>query len=73
MFLNCNSDLKCEVGGSVALPLGGEPLSIPFLELFTCECTLLCHLFIMVWAHRVPCCWFCSLPYLNHGYVYNWP
>ena len=44
LFLSCVSDLQCEVGGIGALPLGGKPLSIPPLELFTCGCALLCHL-----------------------------
>ena len=44
MFLSCVSDLCSEVGRIGALPLGKKPLSIPPLELFTCEHALLCHL-----------------------------
>ena len=34
------SELWCEVGGTVALPLGEEPLSIPPLEPSTGECVV---------------------------------
>ena len=34
------------------LLLGEEPLSIPSLELFTCECSLVCHLSPVVWVHK---------------------
>ena len=39
------SELQCEVGGTGALQLGEEPLSIPSSELSTRECALWCHLF----------------------------
>ena len=42
LFLNC---VRCEVGGIVALLWGEKPLSFPYLELFTHECTLLYHYF----------------------------
>ena len=38
------SDLWGELCGISTLPLGEESLSIPPLELFICECALLCHL-----------------------------
>ena len=40
MFLSCVSDLWCKVIGIGAQPLGEKTLSIPPLELFTCECAL---------------------------------
>lgn len=73
MFLNCGSNLQCKVGGFPVLILGKEPLSILALELFTCECALLRHLSLFVWAHRVHCCWHCSQPHFIHEYVCNWP
>ena len=73
LFLSCVSDLRCEVGGFGALPLGEKSLSIPPLEMFTCECALFCHLSPIVWAHRLHCGWHCSWPHLNHGYASNWP
>ena len=35
--------MQYKVGGFAALPLGKETLSIPFLEMFTWECALLCY------------------------------
>lgn len=68
-----SSDLQWELGGFTALPLGKETLNILPLELFICECALLCHLFFILWAHRVHCWWCCSQPHLNYGFVCNWP
>lgn len=53
MLLSYNSDLQCKVDGFAAFPMGEEPLSIPPLDLSTCKCALLCHLFFVVWAHTV--------------------
>lgn len=53
--LGCVSDLLCEVGGIAALPLGEEPLSIPPLELFTCECALLYYLSPVLWGQKEHC------------------
>ena len=50
LFLRCVSDLRCEVGGIGALPLGEKALSIPSLGLFIFECALLCLLSHGVWA-----------------------
>ena len=65
--------LQCEVGGIGALPLEKKSLSIPSLELFTCECALLCHLSPTVWALRLQGWWHCSQPDFNSVYAGNWP
>ena len=54
--LSCVSDLQCEIGRIGALPLGEKPLNIPSLELFTCDCALLCPLSPLVWANKIHCC-----------------
>ena len=71
MFLSCVSDLQCEVCKIVALPLGEEPLNIPLIHLFTCECALLYHISPVVWVHKVYCCWHYSQPHLSCGYADN--
>ena len=43
MVVSHTESLQCEVGRIGALPLEKKSLSIPSLELFTCECILLCH------------------------------
>ena len=73
MFLSCDSDLWCEVGGIGAFPLGEKSLSMPFLEMFTCECGWVCPLLPIVWAHKVHYCWYSSQCHLNCGYASNWP
>lgn len=44
LFPSFNSDLWCEVRRIGFLLLEEGPLSIPSLELFICECALLCYL-----------------------------
>ena len=44
LFLSCVSDLWYKIGRIEALPLGEKPLSIPPLQVFTCQCALLCPL-----------------------------
>ena len=53
LFLTCISDLWWEVDGTEALPLEEKPLSIPPLELLTCEHALLHHLSPTVRAHKL--------------------
>lgn len=55
-------ELYCEVGRA-----GDEPLNIPPQELSTSKCALWCHLSLIVYAHKVHCCWNCSRSHLNHG------
>ena len=59
------SKLQYEVGGTGALPLGEEPLSIPLQELSTRKCTLWCRLSLVLCAHKVHCCWHCPWPHLE--------
>ena len=67
------SDPQCEVGRIGALPLWEKSLSCPPLELFTCECALLCLFSPVVLAHRLHCCWHCSQLHLNCGHASSWP
>lgn len=61
-------ELYCEVGRA-----GDEPLNIPPQELSTSKCALWCHLSLIVYAHKVHCCWNCSRSHLNHGNSGSWP
>lgn len=49
----------------VALSLGKKPLCIPPLDLFSCECALLCLFLLIVQAHKVHCCLYHSRSHLN--------
>ena len=42
------------------------------LEVFTCECALLCPLSPVVWAHKVHCFWHCFQSFFSCGYACNW-
>ena len=42
------SEMHCEVGRIGVFLLGEDPLSIPPVKLFICECALLCHISLIV-------------------------
>ena len=73
MIFGCVCDLWYNIGGIEALLLGEKPLNILPLELFPCQCVLLCPLLPVVWAHKVHCGWCCSQSHLNCGYDISWP
>ena len=53
------SELWCKVDRIGVFPLGKESLIIPLPELFTCQCTLLCHLLPIVRAYKIHSFWHC--------------
>ena len=66
-------ELQCELGGTGALLLGEEPLSIPPQELSTGKCTLCCCPSPIVCAHKVHYYWHCPQLCLSCGNACNHP
>lgn len=69
IYFQAVTDLQREVGRIRVLPLREEPLRIPLLGLFPCECALLCHLLPIVQVHKVHCFWHFPWPYSTIGIV----
>ena len=45
--------------------VAGLEFDPPPLDLFSCECALLCPFLLIVQAHKVYCCWYHSQSHLN--------
>ena len=53
--------------------MGEEPLSISPYELSTKKGAPCSFLSLIVWNHKVHCCWHCAQPHLNSGNTGNQP
>ena len=64
--------MKCDVASILGLPVGEEDLSTPLLEIFTCQCCLLCGLtkYMLLAQPSAPpqsqVCWQLTLVSLRH-------